>query len=358
MRSSSKCCGRRWAEARRRPAVALRCGGWGSRRRWRCRTSSRTRSLRRLVDTTKPTSNTTIMEHKRHHWVPTSYLDAWVDPQAPTSKEPYVWVFTKDGKPLDHSTTQNLFHKKDLYTIRAKDGSRDLYVETKLLHGIESNFVPVRDKLSRGESLTTTELLHLCAFTAALRGRTLPTVKSIAASYQDVKRQIDRIATAQHKQFGMGSDPDPLASLRQDPTYADVEAMANNPAVAWLVGSLRLYVPALTAMHLTVLRTADVTGFITSDNPCVLTDADIASYPAFYKAPQLGSQEAEVTLPLSPRMYALFSWSRRHNTVTVGPETVELVNRQTCAFSDQRVVVCRNEFRPQWLPIGLGQAEK
>lgn len=32
--------------------------------------------------------------HKKQHWVPRSYLKAWVDPE----NSPYVHIFNKDGK--------------------------------------------------------------------------------------------------------------------------------------------------------------------------------------------------------------------------------------------------------------------
>jgi len=302
------------------------------------------------VDVGIRTCETPGMDHKRHHWVPKSYLDAWIDPESPASREPYVWVFTKEGKPLDHSATPKLFHKRDLYTIRRSDGQRDLSIETKLLRTIEYNFVAVRDKILQGKSLATQDRLHLCAFAAGMRGRTLPAVKDVASAFQDAKDQIERIATASHRQYGSPDQTDPLASLKDDPLYAEVHRMASAPAVPWVVASLRCHVPVLANMRLAVLHTDDDLGFITSDNPCVLFDPDLATYPMLYRAPQLGSPGAEVTLPLSPRACALFTWSSRDDTRPISPEVALLINRRTCGASDARVVVCRREFRPGWRP--------
>lgn len=287
------------------------------------------------------------MDHKRHHWVPKSYLDAWLDPNASPGNG-QVWVFSKDGTLRNPSATVNLFRKRDLYTRRRQDGSRDLSVETGLLHCVETNFVPVREKVARREPLTDAERLHLCAFVATMLGRPLSVAKSVAGAFQDLKGQIDKIATSLHKQFGDPEDPDPLASLKQDPLYAEIAEMVSEPAPAWVAGAAQVYLPVLARMRLTMLRTNDSIGFITSDSPCMLRDADVGSYPPFFRSPQIGSPKAEVTLPLSPGLCVHFSWGGKEADLTVAAETLGLVNALTCAASAQHVVVCRNEFRPDW----------
>src|SRR5262245_37854393 len=98
-----------------------------------------------------------LVEHKRQHFVPQSYLKAWCDPTTPVGQEPYVWLFLKDGSEVRRKAPDNLFHETDLYTIRRDDGTRDLVLEHGLSQ-LESEFVSIRDtKLARCEPLTASE---------------------------------------------------------------------------------------------------------------------------------------------------------------------------------------------------------
>jgi Protein of unknown function (DUF4238) len=70
--------------------------------------------------------------HKSQHWIPRSYLRAWADPVAPDRHEPFVHVFSKDGKEHRKKAPVNVFAETDLYTIKLPDAGRDLRLE----HGL------------------------------------------------------------------------------------------------------------------------------------------------------------------------------------------------------------------------------
>jgi len=59
-----------------------------------------------------------------------------------------------------------------MYTIRLADGTRNLAIEHGLA-GLESAFVELRDSvLAHSKEISDTDRLLLCAFTAAMHGRT------------------------------------------------------------------------------------------------------------------------------------------------------------------------------------------
>lgn len=112
------------------------------------------------------------MKHKRQHYIPSSYLQAWCDPQTPRGHKPYVWLFSRDGKDVRKKAPEKVLHEKDLYTVYASDGQRDLTLEYNLSR-LEREFSKLRNnKLSKRLPLTAEEHLVLCMFVAAMYGRT------------------------------------------------------------------------------------------------------------------------------------------------------------------------------------------
>lgn len=113
------------------------------------------------------------MEHKNQHFVPLSYLKAWVDPATPEKHTPYVWVYSKDGTNVNKKAPKNILLRSDRYTIRKEDGSRDLKIEKKYLNILETAFIKIRDtKIIKNIPLTSSEKRQICQFVLALCFRT------------------------------------------------------------------------------------------------------------------------------------------------------------------------------------------
>ncbi len=58
------------------------------------------------------------MSHKRQHYVPRSYLKAWLDPACPPKQTPYVWIFEKDQRTGRRKSPEKILRETDMYTIR------------------------------------------------------------------------------------------------------------------------------------------------------------------------------------------------------------------------------------------------
>ncbi len=112
------------------------------------------------------------MEYKKQHWIPNSYLSAWIDPTSPPNYEGYVWVFSKDGKNSRKKSPKKIFFDNNFYTLRTASGERDLKLE-KMLSKIEKDFSETRqNKLLSLEPLTTSEISSMIFFISAMLHRT------------------------------------------------------------------------------------------------------------------------------------------------------------------------------------------
>ena len=138
------------------------------------------------------------MEYKDQHFIPQSYLKAWCDPTTPPGQDPYVWRFTKDGAEVRCKPPRKIFFQKDLYTIRAADGGRDLWLEQGLSE-LEGRFAEVRRKTFDGQPLDDDDRLILVTFVAAMPARTPKQIehtrdqwKNVLDMMNDMKRTIDK----------------------------------------------------------------------------------------------------------------------------------------------------------------------
>lgn len=110
--------------------------------------------------------------HKSQHWVPRSYLSAWVDPERPSGYTPYVNVISRDGREVRRKAPANTFAETDLYTIALPDGSRDLRLEHGL-SDLELAFAATRREfLDRRRPVPFMRWMKLILFIAAMHART------------------------------------------------------------------------------------------------------------------------------------------------------------------------------------------
>jgi helix-turn-helix protein len=92
-------------------------------------------------------------------------LRQWADQTG--SKDPFVWIFTKDGKRKRRDKVKNVLFTKDMYTLRIKGQKNYL---------IEETFAQVfQQKISQQHPLSEEEHIVLCAFVSAMMQRTLRT---------------------------------------------------------------------------------------------------------------------------------------------------------------------------------------
>lgn len=85
------------------------------------------------------------------HWVPKFYLKNFATPDSRNTKNPKVWIFSKDEKDAEPLLTniRNVCAKRFLYSPIEGSGKRELKLESKL-QGLESHLAQIWPVLANG----------------------------------------------------------------------------------------------------------------------------------------------------------------------------------------------------------------
>jgi hypothetical protein len=89
-------------------------------------------------------------------------------------------------------------------------------------------------------------------------------------------------------------------------------------------------------------------------------------FPPFFRSPGLAQERIEITLPLSPKYFAVFSWTRWNekmsfsqaeinklgDCVPITDRIVTEMNRRTCGHSYKFFVTQSQAIDPKWLDPG------
>lgn len=292
--------------------------------------------------------------NKEQHWIPQCYQQPWCDPDTPSGQTPYVWCFVKDGSASKRRAPKNIFYEKDLYTIPAADGSRDLRIEHGLA-GLESDFVSIRDNfLAQRKPLDENNNLKLRAFVAAMWART---PFYLNHWQQQLKRPLE-FMRGEHEYQRSKQKEDPLwknielPSAEESPALQEMQRIAEGPVGPLVVETIRAKLPIIARMSLAVLSTNDDVGFISSDNPCVLFDEDAQHRPPLLQSPVLVSRNSELTLPISPSQSIILSWKSFDGYQSIPVKVLDDLNRKTRFCCEQHFIARRNVKRDAWFDPG------
>lgn len=119
-----------------------------------------------------------------------------------------------------------------------------------------------------------------------------------------------------------------------------------------IASALDIEAPMLFQMEMLILVTADETGFITSDTPCVWFNPNLYKFPPFYRSPGLAQKDIEVTLPLTPQHLLVISHHKYPQYVDAKPEAIDELNRRTRFHCAVEFVSRNGETRPYWFDPG------
>lgn len=297
------------------------------------------------------------MKNKKQHWIPRSYLSAWSDPAIAEGVEPYVWLFPKECGEGRKKAPKNIFYESDMYTIKRADGVRDLRLEHGLA-GLESDFVALRrDKLASRIELSSEDKLIACAFVAAAQARTQKQRDHFQSVWSGVLDHMNAIRDSMRKRSPKERDEiarltAPASRSEASLGYDDVERLAGAPLQHMLESIVSTQIPLLYEMDIAILSTADSTGFITSDAPCVWFDPEAYSRPYLYQAPGLTWPTIEVTLPISPSQLILINRQGMQGYQSIPSDVLDDINRRTRGYADRFFIVRENKTRPIWYEMG------
>jgi hypothetical protein len=253
-----------------------------------------------------------MADAKKQHYVPQFYLREFIDPNTPSGQEPYVWVFSKDGKTKQRRAPKNILWETDLYTFDF-EGAKHYELE-KALSKIESEFAQVvRKKIKLRCPLTDQEHETLCRFVATMLQRTVRQKDNQENFYDQVVAQVERLE-AHH-----GSSESTSAKLRAE--KKDIHKVG-------ILGMLSEIPRLLRQMNLAFLCTDGISArFITSDDPVTLFNPEL-QWQRFY-GPGLAQSGVELTMPVSTEIALCMTWSSLRGYIQIPRWRVEELNRFT-----------------------------
>jgi hypothetical protein len=255
-----------------------------------------------------------------------------VDPNTPTSQEPYVWIFDRNTRRGKKRAPKNILTETDLYTFEVKDGRRDYTLE-KNLSQIESEYASVFEKtISRRVPLNKYEHVILCAFVAAMLQRTLKQKENIEGFF-------DRLITmTEDLEQAHGMPPKKSLELRQAKDDAHKRS---------IIQSVPYITTILSKMNLAFLCANRLGSFITSDAPCSLFNPQL-QWQRFY-GPGLGQKHVEVMMPLSQEICLLFSWvNNMRGYLAIGEDLIHECNRMVVRYTHQYFIANSSKLKRRW----------
>jgi hypothetical protein len=249
---------------------------------------------------------------KKQHYVPQFYLRQFIDPNTPSGQEPYVWVFSKDGKKRQRRAPKNILWETDLYTFDV-EGAKHYELE-RTLSKIESEFAEiVRKKVKLHLPLTAQEHDTLCRFVATMLQRTVRQKDNQESFYDELVAQVERLETHH------GSEASMSAKLRAGKKHVHKVG---------ILGILTEIPELLCRMSLAFFCTDGTSArFITSDDPVTLFNPDL-QWQRFY-GPGLAQSGVELTMPISPEVALCMTWSNLRGYIQIPRWRVEELNRFT-----------------------------
>lgn len=290
------------------------------------------------------------MEKKKQHVIPECYLKAWCDPATPPGHTPYVWVHSRDGSSKRKRAPRKLFVESDFYTVKLEDGTRSLLIEDSF-SVIEDRFVRLRSNIQEFVRLSDEDRGLLCVFTAMMCSRT----KSQRENWTQFASELHGMTESMEQSYG--AEPGTSKETARFKEYGHHMFMGH---------SIEVIADWLFRMNLVIFTAAERQLFLTSDRPGVWFNPDAHKMPPMYRGPGLAQEKIEITLPLSPKYFALFSWRRWNEKLSTPPEQVAAMghcvpivddivaelNRRTRGYCDDEFVTQNGETESIWFDMG------
>jgi hypothetical protein len=275
----------------------------------------------------------------KQHYVPQCYLREWAVPTAKPEDEPFVWIFDKDGKNRRRDKVKNVLASNDLYTLKIK-GQKDYRIEETLAN-LEGRYAEIfREKIKKHLPLNEEEQIVLCAFVSVMLQRTLRHKDNLEKFLDELISRTE----AMEKSHG-------IASKKSD----EIKRYKENVHKIGVFQNLPDITELLVKMSIGFLCAEKGSFYITSDDPCNLFNPDL-QWQRFY-SPGLAQEKIEVTLPLSPEITLILSWSNLRGYIIWEKDRVEDMNRRVRGNCYRYFISNRQRTKRMWFrryPLDFG----
>lgn len=295
----------------------------------------------------------------KQHYVPNCYLKAWCDPQTPKGREPYVWMFPKEGGQGKRKAPSNIFSEPEIYTLYTDDGKPDRSIETSF-SSLEGEFTKIRRlRLNKKKPLDVQDEILLRLFIAAMHARTKAMISHIKNIWKEPLEMMDEIdeklrdATPEER-LQMAHATQPITG-NQDDSFSreDLQEMFDNPVGTLMIPQIQIEMDSYTRMGLAIMNTSGNERFITSDNPVVWFDPEACKRPWPYNVAALGYKTVEIYFPISPTQCAMLTRSNLNGYHELSDTGVTEVNRFVRFRTSEHFINHENATRDNWFDHGI-----
>jgi hypothetical protein len=281
-----------------------------------------------------------MSDPKKQHYIPACYLRQFVDPLTPEGQEPYVWMFDKKNKKGKKRAPKNILTSNNLYTINISGDKKDYTIE-KTLSRIEGEYIGIlNNKIKKHLPLTDEEHIAFCIFVVTMLQRTLRQKENIERFMDEVIGRGEEMAQANNARFDQA---DEWRRYKVDMHKKGVLEMV--PKITDII-----YRMGLAFMY----PANDKLVFITSDDPCGMFNPDL-QWQRFY-GPGLMQNNIQLTLPLTPKVSACFSWTNFKGYIQMSKWWTNEINRHTYNQSHKVFIHSSSKIKRSWFtryPISL-----
>lgn len=279
-----------------------------------------------------------MVGNKHQHWVPSSYLMAWADPERPANYDPFVHIFDRCGGAHAKRAPQNIFHMPDLYTV-FEGSQRNLRIERAFAQW-EQDFVRVRSRIEGQQDVSGDDAADLYAFVGALIARPPHRIEFIKRQWGSIVEEARSI------RIDPNVAPTRSLSSGSSMTLDEAQQLADDPMGTWFAENVGAHISVLSQRFgCDVLVNESEHPFLTSDDPAVV------QYPPRspnrqHVARGLGTPGCEVTLAISPRTALLFRHKEPgiHAFLSADWETVFEMNFRTITRAREKIISDRPDL--------------
>ena len=289
-------------------------------------------------------------KNTKQHFVPKSYLKAWIDPDIPRNiNGQNIWIFDRNGQNPKQKSPRSTFTEDEMYTLTASDGERDLRLENGL-GTIESRFGSIRtSKLNNRRPLTSEEWYWICLFAATLHLRTANTRDNMLKGFEKLKAMTVDKFPPNWEEMKVSEEP-------QNPDFyypvpSDFDNLKQNITQSLIENAASYLAPRLASMNAVILCTKHPIGFITTDAPSTWIDPESYNRHPLRSSAGLKNINVEITLPLSPNQCLLLSHHDLGDDLyrDVSDDVVNTLNHRHIAHAPDSIVASKSELDPLWL---------
>lgn len=285
---------------------------------------------------------------ERNHYLPQFYLEAF----GTGTKQPLFWVYDKQTLKSRQQSPINTGVEKNLYNIEKADGSIDDFIEREVFSKVDDFPVEaVRLLLPNDARLLDKDIEKVSmflAFMATRVPRSIQVTKEIGSAVEEFKLfQLSKKPKEIKKAL---SELQEQGKLSKDLTFEQIQKILSSQdkhfkvienekiAMAMSIFVTEAIHKQLLGMKWCLCRAPSGIEFITGDAPLVCFVLEPNGQAIFGGG--YASQEAEVTLPLSPNKCLYLDHKHNQRYRAVSKKVVKEINKRT-AWAAERFIIAR-----------------